>query len=79
MTMTSKGSWLPYAGIGGAVVCCLAIELLGGAVILGGIAAAVGLSTGLMYLLVVGLGGMLAGLLAIGYHRVEEVNNVSLG
>ncbi|MFC4452025.1 MULTISPECIES: hypothetical protein [Halorussus] len=79
MTMTSKWSWLPYAGVGGAVVCCLAIELLGGAVILGGIAAAVGLSTGLTYLLAVGLGGMLAGLLAISYHRIEGVSHGTLG
>ena len=39
----------------GVVACCLALELLGGAVILSGVAAAIGLSTGLMYVTVVGL------------------------
>jgi hypothetical protein len=51
-------SFLPYAGVGGIAVCCFGIELLGGAAILGGLAATVGLSTGLTYLVVVGVGGL---------------------
>lgn len=69
------GSWLPYAGVGGAVVCCLALEVLGGAVLLGGIATVIGLSAGVTYLVVVGLGAVLAGLLAVGYHQIGEVND----
>ncbi len=49
-----------YAGLGGIAVCCLAIELLGGAAILGGVAAAVGLSTGMTYLGIAGLAGVSA-------------------
>jgi hypothetical protein len=67
----ASDSVLPYAGLGGAVVCCLGIEVLGGAVILGGLAAAVGLSTGLTYLLIAGVGGVLAVLLATGYRQVR--------
>lgn len=35
MMTSDSGSWLPYMGIGGAVACCLAFEVLGGAVLLG--------------------------------------------
>lgn len=66
----TEGSWLAYAGFGGAAVRCLALELFGGAALLGGIAAGVGLSTGMTYLLIVGLGGVLAALLAVGYLQV---------
>lgn len=62
-------SLLTYAGFGGVAVCCLGIELLGGAAILGGLAAAVGLSTGLTYLAVAGVGGLVAALLALGYRQ----------
>ena len=63
--------------MGGAAVCCLALELLGGAVVLGGLTTVVGLSTGVTYLLVVGAGAVLAGLLALGYHQIGEVNDAS--
>jgi hypothetical protein len=64
-------SWLPYAGIGGLTVCCLALEVLGGVAVVSGLAAAIGLSTGLTYAVVVGLGGLLAALLVAGYQQLE--------
>lgn len=72
-------SWLPYAGIGGLIACCLGLELLGGAVVLGGLAATIGLSTGVTYLAVVGIGGLVALGLAAGFHHVVEVNDGILG
>lgn len=71
--MTVSGetdSWIPYAGFGGAVVCCLGLELLGGVAILSSLAAAVGLSTGLAYAAVVAFGGVIAVLLALGYRQI---------
>ncbi|MFC7157250.1 hypothetical protein ACFQPA_17605 [Halomarina halobia] len=62
-------SLLPYAGLGGVVVCCAVLELLGGAAILGGLAATIGLSTGLTYLAVTGVGGVTAVLLLLGYRQ----------
>lgn len=67
-------SRLSYAGVGGVVVCCLGLEVLGGAAVLGGLATTIGLSTGVTYLTVVGLGGLVALLLAVGYH-IEGVKN----
>lgn len=64
-------SVVAYAGLGGVAVCCLGIELLGGAAILGGLATAVGFSTGLTYLAVAGMGGVLAALLAVGYRHYQ--------
>lgn len=58
-----------YAGLGGAVVCCAVIEVLGGAVILGGLAAFLGLSTGTTYLMVGGLAGIGVALAAYAFHR----------
>ena len=72
-------SWLPYAGAGGILACCLGLEMLGGAVVLGGLATTIGLSTGVTYLAVVGLGGLVALGLAAGYHHFEEVNDGFLG
>jgi hypothetical protein len=69
-------SLLAYAGIGGAGICCLGIELLGGAAILGGLAATVGLSIGLTYLLVAGIGGLFVALAALGYRRIGGANHV---
>lgn len=63
-----------YAGLGGAVTCCAVIELLGGAVILGGLAAFLGLSTGITYLAVAGLGGLAGALAAVGYRRARGAN-----
>lgn len=73
--MAGDESLLSYAGVGGAVVCCAALELLGGVAILGGLAATVGLSTGLTYLIVVGIGGILAAVLALGYRHVGEATH----
>jgi MFS superfamily sulfate permease-like transporter len=64
-------SWLPYAGIGGLTVCCVALEVLGGVAVVSGLAAAIGLSTGLTYAVVIGLGGLLAALLVAGYQQLE--------
>lgn len=68
-------SLLTYAGFGGAVACCAALELLGGAALVGGLATALGLSTDLTYLAVVGLGGLLAVLLVRGYQQVGGVTH----
>ena len=75
MTDNDTESLLTSAGIGGVVVCCAALELLGGAALLGGLAAALGLSTGLTYLTVVGLGGLLAVLLVRGYQQVGGITH----
>ena len=72
----NESSLLTYAGFGGVIACCLALELLGGAVILGGVAAAIGLSTGLMYVTVVGLVGVLVVFLLFGYRRYARMNYI---
>ncbi|WP_255152804.1 hypothetical protein [Halorarius halobius] len=72
-------SWLPYAGVGGVVACCLGLEVLGGAVVVGGLATTIGLSMGVTYLAVVGLGGLVALGLAAGYHHIGEANDGFLG
>lgn len=69
-------SVLAYAGVGGVTVCCLGIELLGGAALLGGLAATIGLSTGLTYLVVTGVGGAVAALLALGYRQSQGATHV---
>lgn len=69
MAGSDPGSWFAYAGFGGAAVCCLALELLGATALVSGLAAAIGFSTGLTYAAVVGLGGVLAVLLALGYQQ----------
>lgn len=68
-------SLLAYAGLGGVAICCLGIELLGGAVILGGLAAMIGLSTGLTYLVVAGVGGIFAALLTVGYRQFQSATH----
>ena len=70
-----ESSLLTYAGLGGVVACCLALELLGGAAILGGVAAVVGLSTGLTYLAVVGVAGVLTAFLALSYRQYRGVSH----
>lgn len=67
--MTGDESLLPSAGIGGVVICCVTLELLGGAAILGGLAAMVGLSTSLTYLAFIGGGGLVMVLLVLGYRQ----------
>ena len=69
-------SLLAYAGLGGAITCCAALELLGGAALLGGLAAALGVATGLTYLAVVGLAGLLATGLAYGYRTSQPLSHV---
>lgn len=61
-----------YAGLGGAVTCCAVIELLGGAIILGGLAAFLGLSTGTTYLVVGAVGALVAALAFLAYRRVRQ-------
>ncbi|MFB6235117.1 MAG: hypothetical protein ABEH81_09895 [Halopenitus sp.] len=68
-------SWLPYAGAGGAAVCCLGLELLGGAALASGLGAAAGLSSGLTYAVIVALGGVLTALLVAGYQQLARVNH----
>lgn len=63
-------SLLPYAGVGGLSVCCLTLEVLGGVALLSGLATAIGISTGLAYAAVVGLGGVTAVLLAAGVQHL---------
>lgn len=74
----TSDSVVPYAGVGGIAVCCLGLELLGGAAILGGLATTIGLSTGLTYLAVVGISGLMAVVIAFGYRQFGGVSN-SLG
>lgn len=64
---------LSYAGLGGAVACCLGLELLGGVATVGGLGAALGLAVNLVYGGVVVLGGVLAVLVAIGYRQFATV------
>ncbi len=61
-----RTSLLTAAGVGGAVACCPALELLGGAAVLGGLTATIGVSMGVTYVTVIGVGGILAALLASG-------------
>ncbi|WP_435079165.1 hypothetical protein [Halococcus sp. AFM35] len=69
-------SLLGYAGVGGVVACCLVLELLGGAAVLGSVAAAVGLSTGLTYVAVIGLVGVLVVLLTLGHQQYKQTNHI---
>lgn len=69
--MSDDESLLPYAGVGGIALCCLGLELLGGAALLSGVVGAVGVSAEVAYLAVVGIGGLLAVLLVAGYHHVS--------
>lgn len=68
-TDPDTASAVTYAALGGAVACCAALELLGGAVILGGVAAMIGLSTGVTYLVVVGVTGLLIAASVVAYRR----------
>jgi hypothetical protein len=75
--MSDDGSsLLTYAGLGGIVACCLAFELLGGAAILGGVATVLGFSTGLTYLVVVGVASVFTTLLALGYQQYGGASRV---
>lgn len=65
-------SLLAYAGLGGVIVCCFGLELLGGTAVLGGLAAPVGLSTGLTDLALTVLGGLVAVLVLLGSRRVQR-------
>lgn len=58
-----------YAGLGGIAACCLVLELLGGAAILTGVATAIGLSTGMTYLVVIGFVGLAVTGMAYLYRR----------
>lgn len=69
-------SLLPYIGIGGIAVCCLGIELLGGAVVLGGLAATIGLSTEMTYLIVTGVGGLIITLFVVGARQFKKKTRI---
>lgn len=75
MADPESDSLLAYAGLGGTVACCAALELLGGTALVGGLAAAVGFSIGLTYAVIVGLGGILAVLFVLGYQQVGGVTH----
>ena len=66
---------LSYAGLGGAVACCLGLELLGGVAVVGGLGAALGLTVDLAYGGIVVLGGILAVLAAVGYRQISTGQN----
>lgn len=73
----SSDSRVPAAGFGsvavlGGVVCCMGLKLLGGAILFSGIAAMVGLSTGLVTFLVGGVGGLIVALLVLGYRQAGD-------
>lgn len=65
----SEDSLIAYAGIGGLTGCCLPIELLGGAAILSGISAVIGISTGILYLAAIGITGLTAAALVYLYQK----------
>lgn len=74
MTDDGSDSLLPFAGAGGfavlaGVVCCLGLKLVGGAVLFGGIAATIGLTTDQTTFVVGGVGGLLLAVLVLGYRR----------
>jgi hypothetical protein len=73
--MSNEKSLLTYVGLGGVVGCCLAVELLGGAAILSGVAGVLGFSTGSTYLAVVGVTGLFTTLLALGYRQYRGVSH----
>lgn len=70
---SDPGSWATPAGLGGAGGCRLALELLGGTALVGGLVTVIGFSSGVTYAAVVGFGGVLAVLLALGHQQVGEV------
>jgi hypothetical protein len=75
--MSNDGSsLLGYAGVGGVVAYCLVLDLLGGVAVLGSVAAAVGLSTGLTYVAVVGLAGVLMVVLTLGYRQYGQTSHI---
>lgn len=75
MSGSDPGPWLTSAGLGGAAVCCLTVELLGGTALVGGLAATIGFSTGVTYAAVVGLGGVLAVVLTLGHQQLGRTNH----
>lgn len=65
-------SYLQVTGIGGTAViggvgCCMGLKLVGGAVLFGGLAATIGLSTEQITFVVGGGGGLLLAVLRFSY------------
>lgn len=67
MSGDETGSLLTSAGIGGAAVCCAALEAVGGVAIIAGLATTLGVAANVAYLVAIGLGGLLAAALVYGY------------
>jgi hypothetical protein len=72
MAKESSNALLQFSGLGGlavvsSVVCCIGLKIVGGAVLFGGVAAAVGISTDQTTFLVGGLGGVLLAGLVLAY------------
>lgn len=77
MADDTSESWLPFTGVGGiavvsGVVCCMGLKLIGGAVLFGGLAATVGLSTDQTMFLVGGVSGLLLAALVLSYRKFGE-------
>ncbi|MFB6206601.1 MAG: hypothetical protein ABEJ05_08775 [Haloglomus sp.] len=76
MAEETSDSVLSFPGVGsitvlGGVICCMGLKLIGGAALFGGLAATVGLSTGLVTFLVGGVGGMLLAVIALRSRRLS--------
>lgn len=67
-------SWLSFTGIGSIVavsgiICCMGLKLVGGAVLFGGLATTIGLTTDQATFLVGGVGGLLFAVLVLSYRK----------
>lgn len=65
-------------GVGGiavvsGVICCMGLKLVGGAVLFGGLGAAIGISADLTTFLVGGVGGLLLAILLHQYRDLSEI------
>lgn len=65
-------------GVGGiavvsGVICCMGLKLVGGAVLFGGLGAAIGISVDLTTFLVGGVGGLLLAILLHQYRDLSEI------
>lgn len=73
-------SWLPFTGVGGiavvsGVICCLGLKLVGGAVLFGGLAATIGLSTDQTTFLVGGVGGLVLTVFVLSYLKSDTTTS----
>jgi len=68
-------------GVGGiavvsGVICCMGLKLIGGAVLFGGLGAAIGISADQTTFLVGGVGGLLLATLLHQYRDLSEIGPV---